>query len=55
MNIQEVLNYFGNQNKLALALGVTRAAVGRWVKDGEIPPKRQIQIQRLTKSKIKVS
>ena len=54
MTIQEVLNYFGNQNKLAISLGVSRSAVGKWVKDNEIPPKRQIEIQRLTNSKIKV-
>jgi len=54
MEIKEVISFFGNQNKLAKRLGVTRGAVCEWVKKNKIPPARQIQIQRITNSKIKV-
>lgn len=54
MEVKQVIDYFGNQNKIAKALGITRGAVCEWVRSNKIPPARQIQIQRITNGKIKV-
>jgi hypothetical protein len=51
MTLQEALNYFGNGNRMAKALKVSRNAVYKW--DGIIPIKRQLQIQFLTKGELK--
>jgi DNA-binding transcriptional regulator YdaS (Cro superfamily) len=48
-----LIEHFGSQNKLAIALGVTKEAVSQWFKAGEIPPARAIQIEKLTDGKIK--
>ncbi|WP_395947509.1 Cro/CI family transcriptional regulator [Caedibacter taeniospiralis] len=53
MNIKEVLKYFGNQNITARILGIHRVSVGKWVKKGGVPPRRQLEIQKLTKGKLK--
>mgnify|MGYP005990854593 CR=1 FL=1 len=43
--LQQVIEYYGSQAKLAELLGVTRAAVTQWVNDGGLPPLRAIQIE----------
>jgi len=54
MQINHVLEHFGNsQTKLAQALGIFQSNVARWVKNEQIPHLRQIQIQLLTKGKLK--
>lgn len=52
MNKADVVAYFGNQTKVAEALGISHVAVSRW-KD-EIPLLRAYQIEELTKGKLKV-
>lgn len=51
--IDEILTHFGNQYQLAKKLGVERAAVNQWVKSGIIPPRRAIEIEKLTEGKFK--
>jgi len=51
--IQEIIEHFGNQYRLAKALDVERAAVNAWVRTGVIPPRRAIEIEVLTNGKFK--
>lgn len=53
LEFENVIKHFGNQSKLALALGVTRQAVALWKADGSIPPGNAVQIERLTKGEFK--
>lgn len=46
--IEKVIEYFGGTSKTAKALGVEPAAVSQWIAKNEIPPKRAIEIERLT-------
>ena len=55
MKLQDVLNYFGNQNRTAIQLGISREAVRKWVVKNEVPILRQYQIQELTKGALKVN
>lgn len=54
MRRDEVIAHFGTQMKVAEALGITSTStVSEW---GElIPLKRAIQVERLTKKKLKVN
>mgnify|MGYP003627586912 CR=1 FL=1 len=49
--MKEVFNHFGSQNKTAAALKIDKASVSLWVKLGEIPSRRAIQIERMTDRK----
>jgi len=49
--ISDVVNWFGNQTRMARALKVDRAAVSAWVKAGALPPARAIQIEQLSGGK----
>lgn len=51
--IQEIIQRFGSQVELARQLGVTQAAVAQWVADGNVPPYRAIQIERITAGQFK--
>lgn len=49
--------FFGNQARLARALGVTPVTVGQWLKPDEptgreVPPKQCVRIERLTEGKV---
>lgn len=46
--IKQVVKHFDGQYKLAAALGVSSVAVHWWVKDNKIPPRRAIEIEKLT-------
>ena len=46
--VNDVVSWFGGQSETARALGVSPQAVFQWLLDGKIPPKRAIQIERLT-------
>lgn len=46
MNRSEALNYYKTQTALAEALGIGQSSVAEWGED--IPPLRQIQLERLT-------
>lgn len=45
MDINSLVEQYGNQSKLAEALGVTRAAVNQWVLSGKMPQGRVWQVQ----------
>jgi DNA-binding transcriptional regulator YdaS (Cro superfamily) len=45
MDIYELVKRYGNQTKLAKALGVSRAAVNQWVIAGQMPKGRIWQVQ----------
>ncbi len=49
----EVVDYFGNQSKLAEALGVTRQAVTYWKTLGVFPPRQCFLIEQLTHGEFK--
>lgn len=51
--MQDLIDYFGSQYRLAKALGVTKSAVSQWFTDGQIPPARAIQIEELSNGKFK--
>lgn len=53
MILDEVVEWFGNQNRMARRLGVTRAAVSSWVISNTLPAARAIQIERLTNGEFK--
>lgn len=49
--LQDAVNLFGSQARLAEELEVTPMAVGQWFKRG-VPAKRAVQIERATKGKV---
>lgn len=51
--MKHIIEFFGNQERMSEALGVTAAAVAQWVKAGKVPPMRAIQIEALSKGKLK--
>jgi DNA-binding transcriptional regulator YdaS (Cro superfamily) len=53
MDVSLIIKHFGNQRKLALRLGISRQAVGEWVKLGTIPANRAIQIEKITNGELK--
>jgi predicted transcriptional regulator len=40
MTPTDLVKHYGSQSKTAKALGVSRAAVQKWIKQGRIPPVR---------------
>lgn len=51
MKTVDAIAHFGNKNRLAKALGITRCSVSHW---GEIVPAlRAYQIEKLTDGKLK--
>ncbi|MCO5191348.1 MAG: Cro/CI family transcriptional regulator [Anaerolineae bacterium] len=46
MKTEEAIKYFGNQVKLAKALGITKQAVSRW--GDTVPVGRAYQLQAVT-------
>lgn len=53
MTVQQVIDYFKNKTEVSKALKINRSAVSQWVKKDAIPPRRQLEIQKLTKGKLK--
>ena len=57
MTKQEVIDHFGGASAAAKALTdagyrCTRQAVGNWT---DVPPSRQIQINKMTRGKLKIT
>lgn len=51
MTTDQAIKHYGTQQKLATALGIKQGSVSGW---GEYPPAlRQLQLQRLTKGRLK--
>lgn len=53
MRLKTLIEHFKNQAALADALGVSPVAVHFWVQQDALPPKRAMQIERLTEGKFK--
>ncbi|MBY7733461.1 Cro/CI family transcriptional regulator [Francisella philomiragia] len=53
MTINQVIKYFGTKAEVARVLKIKPSAVSHWVRDNEVPPARQLQIQKITKGKLK--
>lgn len=51
LKIEEVISYFGNKTEVAKILKIDRSAISHW--KNTVPPKRQLQIQKITKGKLK--
>lgn len=51
--IEEVVKHYGGKQALARALGVSAPAVTLWCQLGRIPPRRAIEIERMTGGKFK--
>ena len=52
MRLHDAVSYFGSQNKLAEALGISQASVSGW-KPERIPLKRALQLEQITKGKLR--
>lgn len=53
MNPQQILDFFGNANKAAKAIGVARQTVGAWKKTDYVPFAMQEKIELLTDGELK--
>ena len=53
MDVRDFVDYFRTQTAAASALGLKQPTVAGWVKRGEIPPLRQLQIEKVTRGKLK--
>lgn len=52
MRLNDAVSYFGTQQKLANALGISQGSISSWKPD-QIPMARALQIERLTEGKLK--
>ena len=48
MTPEQAIHHFGNQTKLAQALGLAQSSVAEWVANEAIPLSRQYQIELAT-------
>jgi DNA-binding transcriptional regulator YdaS (Cro superfamily) len=46
--IQKIVEWFGSQSEMARQLRVDRSAVTHWVNSGALPPKRAIELEKLS-------
>lgn len=46
--IQKIVDWFGSQAEMARQLGVDRSAVTHWLNKGALPPKRAIEVEKLS-------
>lgn len=53
MDVEKVIEHFGGVSATARACKIKQPAVSRWRRRGIIPWLRQLQIERVTKSKLK--
>ncbi len=52
MKTSDVIAYFGTQDAVAEALGISQAAVSQW--GAEVPELRAFQLERITNGKLSV-
>lgn len=55
MKPKQVVNHFGTQTAVAVALGMRQPSVAEWVRKGHVPFLRQIQIEQATKGELRAS
>jgi hypothetical protein len=53
MTLKQLKKYYGSYYAAAIAIGITQQSITHWIRNGSIPIKRQFQIQKLTKGKLK--
>ena len=53
MQTYEIIAHYGTQQKVADALDVKQSNIAKWLKSGRPPYLRQLQVQILTKGKLK--
>lgn len=53
MKLKPLIDHFKTQAELAAALKVSPVAVHFWVQQDALPPKRAIQVERITCGKFK--
>jgi len=53
MKPQQVVDHYGSVRRTAAELGITRAAVQKWVKKGRVPADRQLMIEEMTSRKLR--
>ena len=53
MKPKDAVNYWGNQTKVAAAVGVSEQSVRNWIKADRLPKMVQLAIETLTKGKLK--
>lgn len=53
MKVDDLIDFFGNQAKAALALGVTQPSISNWRKRGRIPHLQQLRAEHFTEGKLK--
>lgn len=51
--IDEIIEHFGGQSRMAEALGVAPANITFWKQSGTMPSRRAVQVERLTGGKFK--
>ena len=51
MKTEDVIDYFGSQHEAARKLGISQPSISNW--DVYPPDARQLQIEKLTKKKLK--
>lgn len=51
MKTKDAIEHFGGVQKLADALAIQRSAVYQW--DENVPPRRALEIEKLTRGKLK--
>jgi len=51
--LDEIIKHYGGKLALAKALGVSAPAVTLWCQLGRIPPRRAIEIEKMTAGKFK--
>jgi DNA-binding transcriptional regulator YdaS (Cro superfamily) len=53
MTPEHVINYYGTQTEAGRQLGLAQSTVAEWKQRGRIPYLRQLDIERVTKGKLK--
>lgn len=51
--LKSAVDYFGSQQAMATALGVSRQQVNAWIKRGYISASKAIEVEKLTDGSIK--
>lgn len=53
MKAQDAIDFFGTQEALAEKLGIKQPSIAGWLKSGDVPELRQLQLEVLTNGKLK--
>jgi len=54
MKPSDIIRHYGTQVEAAAALDVAQSTISGWVTSGRVPALRQMQVQRLTRGRLKV-